>query len=55
MIIWLIGYLFAVGVKGALESDKKENIWEMIRFFLWWPTYLGLLIGLFLEKLEDKE
>lgn len=50
LTIWLMGYLFTLGLIGKLESHYPW--WAALGLLVLWPIYLGDLLGIYLKRKE---
>lgn len=55
LTIWLIGYLYTLGIERRLCDEKNEamELEDALRLIVTWPYYLGYL-WVFQKALEDK-
>lgn len=53
-IIWLIGYLYTLGIERRLCDEREEplELMDAVKLFLFWPCYLGQS-GVFQKAHED--
>ena len=55
MIIWLIGFLFCVGLMTG-HKDDKEDTWKSVGYMVLlgvlWPLLLGAYVYFTLENIE---
>ena len=53
MILYLIGFMFTIGLKSVLEKDEQST-WEGVIAVVLWPLYLGWVVGDLIKKVQKK-